>query len=517
MELDSSRAQLSDREIMKALTGLLLALFSSVSSTMIVTNALPSIVADLGGDQAQYTWLVAASLLTMTVSTPLWGRFADQFDKRKLVQVALALFVAGSMAAGTAQSIGMLIGMRAVQGVAMGGLLVTTQAIVGSIAPPRQGGRYGGYVATVMALGTLCGPLIGGAIVDTEQLGWRWCFFVVVPFAVASLLILHRHLRVPGVRRRTEVDYSGAVLTTLTALVPSMWVTTAGRAYPWLSWHSAAFLAGTLLSGALLRHVERRHPEAVVPPSVTRDRTTALAIVGSVAVGMVMFSSIVFLSQYFQMARGYSPTEAGLLGMPMMVGTAAGTLGSGHLITRFGHWKVFLVGGSALLAAGFALLGLLGHGPPTSYVVAATILVGLGIGAVLQNYVLVVQNTMRADRVGAGSASISFFRSLGGVTGVSLLGAIVTHRVAGVEGRGLPARDTYADAIGTVFAVSAGLALVSLLASLAIKPVPLRGTHDPLDRAAPAGGHQPGPLRRIPGTKAGRIRMDQPDDPKERT
>ncbi|MEU6084400.1 MFS transporter [Streptomyces sp. NPDC047108] len=476
MELDTSRAQLSDREILKALTGLLLALFSSVSSTMIVTNALPSIVAELGGGQAQYTWLVAASLLTMTVSTPLWGRFADQFDKRRLVQVALALFVGGSMAAGAAQSIGMLIGMRAVQGVAMGGLMVTTQAIVGSLATPRQAGRYGGYVAAVMALGTLCGPLIGGAVVDS--LGWRWCFFVVVPFALASLLVLNRHLHVPGVRRRAEVDYAGAVLMTVTAVAPSVWATTAGRSYPWLSWQSAAFLAGTVVSAALLWHVERRHPEPVVPPSLIGDRTTALAILGSVAVGMVMFSSIVFLSQYFQTARGYSPTETGLLGMPMLVGTAAGTLGSGHLITRFGHWKVFLVGGSAALATGFALLGFLGHEPPTWYVVAATVLVGLGIGAVLQNYVLVVQNTVRAGRVGAGSASVSFFRSLGGVTGVSLLGAIVTHRVAGVEGQGLLARHHYADAIGTVFAVSAGIALVSLLASLAIKQVPLRSTHD---------------------------------------
>ncbi|MFI6907012.1 MFS transporter [Nonomuraea sp. NPDC050394] len=474
MELDAPSSRLSEREILKSLAGLLLALFSAVSSTLIVTNAVPSIVAALGGSQAQYTWLVATSLLTMTVSIPLWGRLADQFDKRKVVRVALALFAAGSVAAGTSPTIEMLIGMRAVQGVAMGGLLATAQAIVAGIVPPRQGGRYGGYIATVMALGTLCGPLIGGAIVDTAWLGWRWCFFVVVPFAIVSLVILNRYLRVPWIRRKARVDYLGALLTTVTAMTPAVWVTFAGRAYPWWSWQSAACLAGTLVAGVLLYLAERRHPDPVVPLSLLRLRTTALAIAGSSAVGMVMFSSIVFISQYFQLARGHSPTEAGLLCMPMMVSTTLASLGSGHLITRFGRWKGFLVGGSATLAAGLALLAVLGSGPPTWYVVASTILVGLGIGVVMQNYVLAVQNSAPADRAGAASASVSFFRSLGGVMGMSVLGAIVTHAVDAARGYGPAVREAYAGATGTVFAVSAGLAMVSLLAALAIRAVPLR-------------------------------------------
>lgn len=463
---------------MKALAGLLLALFSSVSSTMIITNALPSITAALGGSQTQYTWLVAASLLTMTVSIPVWGRLADQFDKRVLVQIALAVFVAGSLAAGAAQSIGMLIGMRAVQGVAMGGLLSITQAIVGTIVPPRQGGRYGSYVAAVMALGTLCGPLIGGAIVDTPGLGWRWCFLVAVPLAVASLLILRRHLRLPHrPRRKVRIDYAGVLLMTGTAMGPAIWVTFAGHAYAWLSWQSAAFLAGTVTTGVLLWFVERRHPEPVISPAILTDRTTVLAIVGSFAVGMVMFSSIVFLSQYLQVARGFSPAQAGLLGMPMMVATASGTLVSGHLITRFGRWKELLAGGSAVLATGLGLLGTLGSVPPMWYVVAASLLIGLGIGMVMQNYVLAVQNTVPAARVGTASSSVSFFRSLGGVIGMSVLGAIVAHNVSG-PGPGAPVADAYAGAIGTVFAASAGVAAISVLASLAIKAVPLRTVHD---------------------------------------
>lgn len=480
------------------MAGLMLALFSSVLSTMIVTNALPTIVRALDGDQTQYTWLVTASLLTMTVSTPVWGKFADQFSKKALMQTGLVIFVAGSVGAGLSHSIWLLVGMRAVQGVAMGCLLATTQAVIGSIVPPRQGGRYASYIGAVMACATLCGPLIGGVITDTPWLGWRWCFFVVVPLAVISLVILQRYLTLPTLGRKAQVDYAGAILIAATASTPLLWVTFAGDAFSWASWQSGLFLGGTLVAGFSTFLVERRHPEPIIAFPILRDRTTALAIVGSGAVGVVMFSTLLFLSQYFQVARGYSATEAAVLGVPMMVGTTTGTLGGGHLIATYGRWKPFLVGGSAALALGLLMLGRIGGEVPWWYVIVPTVLVGLGLGMLIQNYVLAVQNTVDVTQVGAASALVAFFRSLGGVIGVSLLGVIVTHQVraqiaaqsglapdggtkAELTASSSPAmhaivQHAYAEAIATVFVVAAGVALVSVAAAAAIKAAPLRTT-----------------------------------------
>ncbi|MFI6287184.1 MFS transporter [Streptomyces sp. NPDC051018] len=486
---------------MRILAGLLLALFSSVLSTMIVTNALPAILSDLGGSQAQYAWVVAASLLTMTVSTPLWGRLSDRYSKRLLVQFALVIFVTGSAGAALAQSMGTLIAMRAVQGVAMGGLMATSQAVIATLVSPRERGRYSGYIGAVLAAATVCGPLVGGVIVDTPWLGWRWCFLVVVPFSVVSLVVLQRHLRLPaGPVREIRADWTGAALIALTASLPLIWVTFAGDAFAWTSWQSAALLGGALAAGAVTVRVERRHPDPVVARSAFQDRNTRLVVLGSISVGVVMFSVILFLSQYFQLALDRSPTAAGLLGMPMMAGTLVGTLGSGSLITRSGRWKVFLAGGSFLLSAGLALLGLpalTGTGPlPLGVVLPATVLVGLGIGAVMQNYVLVAQNSVDADRVGAAGATVTFFRSLSGAIGVSLLGAVVTHRVGGPGGTAgaAPGQDgapdpgalspaltaaerlAYADAIALVFLVSAVVSLLSLAMSLAVREIPLRTT-----------------------------------------
>ncbi|MFE5854283.1 MFS transporter [Streptomyces sp. NPDC056500] len=513
----TAEAMTSHRTIMRIIAGLLLALFSAVLSTMIVTNALPAILHELGGSQAQYTWVVVASLLTMTVSTPIWGRLSDQYSKRLLVQLALVVFVAGSAGAALAQSMGPLIAMRAVQGIAMGGLMATSQAVIGTLVSPRERGRYSGYIGAVMAGATVCGPLVGGVVVDTEWLGWRWCFLVVLPFSLVSLVLLQRHLRLPATpRRKVRADWTGAALIAVTASLPLLWVTFAGDAFAWVSWQTVAFLGGTLVTGAMTIRVERHHLAPVVSRSVFGDRNTRLVVLGSISVGVVMFGVILFLSQYFQLALGYSPTVAGLLGMPMMVGTLVGTMGSGTLITRAGRWKVFLVAGSALLVAGLALLGLptlTGTGPlPLWLLLAATVLVGLGIGAVMQNYVLVAQNSVDVDRVGAASATVTFFRSLAGAIGVSLLGAVVTHRVAGLGdlptgasgGERVPdfgalspvlreaGRTAYGDALTVVFLVSAVVALGSLAASLAVRETPLRTTVHKNGQTEPAKPEGPG-------------------------
>ncbi|MCW2789048.1 MAG: EmrB/QacA family drug resistance transporter [Aeromicrobium sp.] len=494
--------ELTHREIMEVLFGLLAALFTAILSSTIVSNALPTIIAELDGSQIQYTWVVTASLLAMTVSTPIWGKLSDLVNKKVLVQISIVVFVVGSVLAGLSRNLPELISMRVVQGVAMGGLTANAQSIIGSIIPPRQRGRYSGYMGATMAVATVSGPLLGGLIVDTPGLGWRWTFFVCVPLALISLVVLQKYLHIATVSRKVDFDYVGAVLIAIAASLPLLWVTFAGDSFDWLSWQSAAFIGGTVLASVLLVRVELRHPEPLLPIGVVRERTTALAIVGSIAVGIAMFGASVFIGQYFQVAGGRTPTEAGLLTIPLMLGSLFGTLLSGQLITRFGRWKRFLVIGSASLILGLGLLSTIDHRTPEWHAMTFIAFVGIGMGMLLQNYVLAVQNTVDVSQVGAASATVAFFRSLGGAVGVSVLGAIlasqvkndVTSKLAALgvdpasgggsllDVKNLPpevaeiVRSAYGDATGTIFLVAACVAVLSLVAALLIREVPLRLT-----------------------------------------
>ncbi|WP_238164336.1 MFS transporter [Kribbella pittospori] len=528
----SSDPALTHREILEILAGLLAALFTAVLSSTIVSNALPTIIADLHGTQTQYTWVVTASLLAMTVSTPVWGKLSDLMSKKLLVQLAIIMFVVGSALAGAAHNVPFLIGARVLQGLAMGGLMALAQAIVGAAIPPRSRGRYSGYMGAVMAVATVSGPLVGGVIVDTSWLGWRWCFYVCVPLAVLSLIVLQRYLHLPLVKRKVKLDYFGAFLIAGAASLPLIWVSFAGEHFPWWSWQTGAYLGGTALLAILAVIVETHAREPLVPVQVVRERTTALAILASLAVGIAMFGSAVFLGQYFQVARGYSPTEAGLLTIPMMFGSFLGSVGSGQLITRFGKWKRYLVLGGLFLTAGLAVLGTIDHTSPYWYVGCGMLSMGIGMGMMMQNLVLAVQNTVDVSQVGASSATVTFFRSLGGAVGVSVLGAVLATRVteliaenlralgpeaaaAAQSGGGgsvldvnsLPApvaeivRHAYGDATGRIFVIAACSAVVSLLAVLFIREVPLRRTvgMTSSEEEQPAG-HAP----------------EVPDDPAER-
>nr|MCW2727766.1 EmrB/QacA family drug resistance transporter [Aeromicrobium sp.] len=497
------------REIMEILVGLLAALFTAIISSTIVSNALPTIIADLEGTQTQYTWVVTASLLAMTISTPVWGKLSDLYNKKLLVQVSIIIFVIGSVFAGLSQNVPELIAMRVLQGLGMGGLTANAQSIIGAIIPPRERGRYSGYLGATMAVATVSGPLVGGVIVDTPGLGWRWTFYVCVPLAIASLVILQKYLHIATVRRVAKVDYVGIVLIAIAASLPLIWVSFAGNSFDWLSWQTAAFLGGTLVAAVLTVRVELRHPEPMVPIAVIRERTTALAIIGSIAVGIAIFGGSVFIGQYFQVAGGRTPTQAGLLTIPLMLGSLIGTLTSGRLITKTGRWKRFLVLGSVLLIVGLGLLATIDHHTPEWHAMVSLGFVGLGMGMLMQNYVLVVQNTVDVSQVGSASAVVAFFRSLGGTIGVSVLGAILAAQVnddvssklaalgpdAAAAGSGslldvknLPpqvaeiVRSAYGDATGTIFMVAACIAVLSLITSLLMKEVPLRTTlHKPAD------------------------------------
>ncbi|GGK76902.1 MFS transporter [Mangrovihabitans endophyticus] len=499
-------APMTHRQTLEALSGLLLVLFVALLSSTVVSIALPRIIGALNGSQTQYTWVVTATLLTATATTPIWGKLADLFNKKLLIQISIVVFVVGSVVGGFSQSAGQLIAARAFQGVGVGGLQALVQVAIAAMIPPRERGRYNGYLGGVMALATVGGPLLGGLIVDTSWLGWRWCFFVGVPVAVVALLLLQATLHLPTLRRdNVKIDYWGASLIAAGVSVLLIWISFVDGSFAWLSWQTAVMVGGALVLLALATWVESRAAEPIVPLKIVRERTTALAILGSLAVGMAMFGGAVFLGQYFQIGRGYSPTEAGLLTIPMMAGVLLSSIIAGRLITRTGHIKPFIVGGSIVLVAGFAVLGTIDHETPLWFVGTGMFGVGVGVGMTMQNLVLAVQNTVALRDIGAASSSVAFFRSLGGTIGVSVLGAVLARRVteqithdlaaAGVPTSGssgnsnlnlaaLPPaiqdiiRAAYGDATGHIFLVSAGIAVVGIIAALLLKPVMLRSSID---------------------------------------
>ncbi|MFD7817464.1 MDR family MFS transporter [Streptomyces sp. NPDC059785] len=491
---------MSHRQIMEALSGLLLGLFVAILSSTVVSNALPRIISDLDGTQSAYTWVVTSTLLATTVSTPIWGKLADLTSKKLLVQLSLVIFIVGSAAAGLSQNTGMLITFRVVQGLGAGGLTALAQVILASIIPPRERGRYNGYLGAVMALGTIGGPLLGGVIVDTSWLGWRWCFYVGVPFALAALVVLQRTLRLPLATRDVKVDYLGAVLVAASVSLLLIWVSLAGDNFDWWSWQTVAMVLGALVLAAVFVLVELRAAEPIIPMHLFRNATLTLSVVASLAVGTAMFGATVFLSQYFQIARGDSPTMAGVMTLPMIIGLVGSSTVVGRLITASGKWKRYLITGGILLIVGLALMGTARADTAYGLLAVYMFLIGCGVGMTMQNLVLAVQNTVPMHELGAASSVVAFFRTLGGAIGVSVLGAVLASKVTaymtdglaalGVKTSGgsgslpdiskLPApiaavvEDSYGHATGIIFLIAAPIALVALIAILFIKEIPLR-------------------------------------------
>ncbi|MFE2479579.1 DHA2 family efflux MFS transporter permease subunit [Streptomyces sp. NPDC059389] len=516
-----SPAPMTHAQIMKALSGLMLGMFVAILSSTIVSNALPQIISDLGGTQSSYTWVVTAALLSMTAATPLWGKLSDLFSKKLLVQISLVIYVLGSVVAGLSQNTGMLIACRVVQGIGVGGLSALAQIVMAAMISPRERGRYSGYLGAVFAVATVGGPLLGGVITDTSWLGWRWCFYVGVPFAIIALIVLQRTLHLPVVRRDVKVDWLGAFLISGAVSLLLIWVTQAGDSYDWVSWTTAAMTGGAVLLGLLFLLVESKASDPIIPLRLFRNKTISLASAASLFVGIAMFSGTVFFSQFFQLARNESPTMSGILTIPMIGGLFVSSTVSGQVITKTGRWKAWLVSGGVLLTAGLGLLGTLRYDTPYWHIAIYMALTGLGLGMMMQNLVLATQNQVAPEDLGSASSVVTFFRSLGGAVGVSALGAVMANRVThyvkdglaelgpkaaamghgGTAGGGIPDLDklpapfrtvvesAYGHGVGDVFLYAAPFALLGLLLVLFIKEVALKSkpaAHAPAASAATA-------------------------------
>jgi MFS family permease len=478
----SEPGQMTHREIMEALTGLLLAMFVAMLSSTVVSNALPAIVTDLHGSQTGYTWVVVATLLTMTATTPIWGKLADLFSKKLLVQSALVIYSAGSLVAAFAPSMSVLIGARAFQGLGVGGLTALVQVVIASMVSPRERGRYSGYIGAVFATATVSGPLLGGLVVDSP-LGWRGCFIIGIPVAALAFVVLQKTLHLPVTKRQVRIDYLGATLIMGGVSLILVWVSLAGTNFDWISGTSAALVGASLVLIAAALWVEARvAAEPVIPLRLFRDRTTSLATAASVMIGVAMFGATVYLSQYFQLARGMSPTEAGLMSVAMVGGLLVSSIASGRVITRTGLWKRWLVGGMLLVIAGIALLGTIDATTSLWVVGGYMAITGVGLGATMQNLVLAVQNNTSPADLGAASSVVAMFRSIGGSAGVAALGAVLAHQVSSHVEDGvlrLLYETSFGDAVGHLFMVSVPFAVVAFLCILFIREVPLRTTFGP--------------------------------------
>ncbi|GII98470.1 MFS transporter [Sediminihabitans luteus] len=488
------------REVLESLSGILLGMFVSILATSVVSSSLPKIVSDLEGSQSSYTWVVVATLLTTTISTPIWGKLADLTSRKLLIQIALTISVVSAALAGISHNVGTLITFRAFQGIGAGGLTALATVLIADIISPRERGKYMGLMGAIMGVSMVGGPLLGGVITDSP-LTWRANFFVGIPFAVAAIVVLQRTLHLPAVARRVvRIDYWGAILISAGIGTLLLWVTFAGDKFDWISWQTGAMIGASLVLLVVAVVVELHAAEPMIPMHLFRNRTLVLAVVASVSVGVAMFGTSVFLSQYMQIARGKTPTQSGLLTIPMVVGLFLTSALIGQVISRTGRYKRYMLAGGVLLTAGLVLLSTIDY--QTSLVIVSVYLfvLGAGVGMLMQNLVLAVQNTLAITEIGSGTATVAFFRTLGGAIGVSALGAVLATDVrdslaAGLAKLGVaadamgggalpdlatlpaPVRDlverSYGDGIADIFLWAAPLAFVALVCVVFMKEVPL--------------------------------------------
>lgn len=415
------------RQILFVYSGLMLGMLVAALDQTIVSTALPTIVGDLGGLN-HYTWVVIAYILTSTVSMPLYGKLGDLYGRKRLFQFAIVLFVIGSALCGLSQSMLELIAFRALQGLGAGGLMVGALAIIGDIVPPRERGRYQGYIGAVFAVSSIAGPLLGGFFVD--NFSWRWVFYVNLPVGALAFFVVGAVLHLPRRRVAHRIDVLGTVLLSLGAAALTLALTLGGTEFAWGSAISIGLFVGGAAMLALFVLQESRAAEPIIPLHLFRNTIFNASSGAGFIVGLAMFGSIVYLPLFLQIVHGVSPTSSGLRLLPMMASMLVTSIVSGRTISRIGRYKVFPVVGMAVTTAGMILFSRLNPSTGALRLSFYMVVLGLGLGMVMQVLVLAVQNAVEYRDLGTATSSAIFFRSMGSVFGLAIFGTIFANRLA---------------------------------------------------------------------------------------
>jgi EmrB/QacA subfamily drug resistance transporter len=498
------RSALTHRQILVVFSGLMAGMLLAALDQTIVSTALPTIVGELGGLD-HLSWVVTAYLLTTTASTPLYGKLSDIYGRRLMFQSAIVIFVVGSMLCGLSQDMLQLIVFRGIQGVGAGGLMAMAFAIIGDVIAPRERGRYTGYLGAVFAVASVAGPLLGGFFVD--NLTWRWVFYVNVPIGALALVVTSSVLRLPFARRDHEIDFLGAALLVAGVSALLLGLVWGGSEYPWGSPTIVGLFCGSAVLTAVFLWWESRTPEPILALRLFRGRVFTTGVSLSFLLGAAMFGAIVFLPLFLQVATGASATNSGLLLLPLMAGIMFTSILSGRVIAKTGHYRKWPIAGMGIAGIGMYLLSTMdpqtGRGLSSLYMVV----LGVGMGMVMQVLVLAVQNGATFEDLGVVTSSVNFFRSLGGSFGVSIFGVLFATLLddklaelvppgalgsAGLNPEALtaspqqihalppdilvPVTQAMAESITAIFLWTVPILVIGVIIALALPELPLRDT-----------------------------------------
>jgi EmrB/QacA subfamily drug resistance transporter len=479
---DRSVYPLGMKRTFAVFAGLMLGMLLASLNQTIVATALPKITADLGG-LSQYSWVFSAYMLGATVTVPLYGKLSDVYGRRPFFMLGILLFSAGSLISGFAPSMEVLIAGRAVQGLGAGGLIPLAMAVIGDIVPPRRRGKWQALTGVVFGTASVIGPATGGFIADNAS--WRWAFFVSLPLGLLALVVVWFTFGKQERHERHSIDYRGAMLLTAgatTGLLAAVW---GGREFPW---SSPEVIGLFLVAAALLIAFvvwEHRAAEPILPPRLFANRTFAASQLALFMMGGAMFGAIYFVPLFVQAALGESATHSGAVLTPLMLGLIAASVTAGQIVSRTGRYRGVLFAGPPIMATGFFLLTRLGVESSSSRVTGAVVIVGIGIGLVMQTFTVVVQNTVRRREIGVATASAQFFRSIGATIAVTAMGAIVTSGI-GTDVTDHVDPKALAAAVHPVFWLGVVLGGIALAAVFFVEHVELRATmtEDPVEPAS---------------------------------